>query len=118
MEKVLGIGALFFRARDPKMLSHWYTKHLGINIQNPVWYQEEGPTVFAPFEHDTDYFGHREQQWMVNFRVSDLEAMIAQRQAAGIAVETRTEWDSEIGRFARIQDPEGNPLELWEPARG
>lgn len=116
MEKVLGIGGLFFRARDPKALSAWYTEHLGIDGMAGVWRQEAGMTVFAPFEHDTGYFGRPEQAWMVNFRVADLDRMVAQLEAAGIAVETRAEWDmEEVGRFARIHDPEGNPIELWEP---
>lgn len=71
--------------------------------------------MFAPFAQDTEYFGRAEQQWMINFRVDDLTAMIAQLQAAGIAVETRAEWDGEVGKFARIHDPEGNPIELWQP---
>lgn len=117
-----GIGGLFFRARDPEALAGWYQEHLGIdNLATSVWQQQAGPTVFGPFSQDTEYFGRPEQQWMVNFRVDDLDALIAQLEAAGIAVETRAEWDSEAGRFARIHDSEGNPIELWEPgaaARG
>lgn len=116
LEKVTGIGGIFFRARDGNALSGWYARHLGVDPGNAVWQQQAGPTVFAPFKHDTDYFGRRDQQWMINFRVQDLSALIAQLEAAGIAVETRPDWDSEIGRFARIHDPEGNPIELWEPA--
>jgi len=117
MEKVLGIGGVFFRAEDPVALSRWYRDRLGIDIIGEgVWRQQEGPTVFAPFERATDYFGRESQQWMINFRVADLDAMIAQLEAAGIPVETRAEWDSEVGRFGRIHDPEGNPIELWEPA--
>jgi predicted enzyme related to lactoylglutathione lyase len=83
-----------------------------------VWRQQEGPTVFTPFAQDTDYFGRAKQQWLINFRVDDLDAMMADLKAAGIAVETRAEWDSEAGRFCRIHDPEGNPIELWEPSAG
>jgi len=115
LEKVTGIGGMFFRARDPKTLSRWYATHLGIDVDDAVWRQVAGPTVFAPFE-STDYFSRPEQQWMINFRVRDLDAMLRQLRAAGIAAETRSEWDSEVGRFARIHDPEGNPIELWEPA--
>ncbi|WP_170400355.1 VOC family protein [Ruegeria arenilitoris] len=116
MQKVNGIGGMFFRARDPDTLSAWYEKHLGVNYYDPVpWKQREGYTVFAPFAQDTEYFGRAEQQWMINFRVDDLAAMIAQLQGAGIMVETRDEWDSEVGKFARIHDPEGNPIELWQP---
>ncbi len=117
MQKVLGIGGVFFRARDPAVLSNWYTSHLGIDIADAVWRQGGGPTVFCPFKHDTEYFGRPEQQWMLNFRVEDLDAIVAQLQRHGIDVERRPEeWDSEVGRFARIHDPEGNPIELWEPA--
>lgn len=117
MAKVTGIGGLFFRARDPAAIAAWYETHLGIaNIQTDVWRQEAGTTIFGPFAAETDYFGRPEQQWMVNFRVDDLDAMMTKLKAAGIAVETRAEWDSEVGRFCRIHDPEGNPVELWEPA--
>lgn len=117
MTKVTGIGGLFFRARDPKALAAWYETHLGIDdIAKLAWQQQAGPTVFAPFAADTAYFGRPTQQWMVNFRVDDLDRMMADLKAADIAVETRAEWDSEVGRFCRIHDPEGNPIELWEPA--
>ncbi len=116
MEKVNGIGGFFFRAEDPEGLAKWYLEHLGVGFRDGVpWIQEEGPTVHAPFKADTDYFGPLTQAWMINFRVKDLDAMIAQLKAADIKVETRAEWDSEVGRFARVHDPEGNPIELWEP---
>jgi len=119
-ERVLGIGGLFFRSGDPKRLADWYQTHLGIDptpsdYNQPVWQQAAGPTVFAPFPKDTDYFGRAEQAWMVNFRVRDLNAMVAQLRAADIPVKL----DSEVypnGRFARLHDPDGNPIELWEPA--
>lgn len=118
MARVTGIGGVFFRARNPQALVAWYAEHLGIDdIAKSVWRQEAGATVFAPFADDTDYFGCREQQWMINFRVDDLDGMMARLTEAGIAVETRAEWDSEVGRFCRIHDPEGNPVELWEPAQ-
>lgn len=118
MEKVTGIGGMFFRAKDPAALTAWYAEHLGVTDLAAglgPWRQAEGLTVFAPFPADTDYFGPMDQSWMINFRVADLDAMIGQLKTAGIAVETRAEWDSEVGRFARIHDPEGNPVELWEP---
>ena len=112
MAKALGIGGVFFRAKDTDALSLWYETHLGVP---GFWMQEAGLTVFAPFKADTDYFPP-DRQWMINFRVDDLDAMMAQLKAAGIAVETRAEWDTpETGRFARIHDPEGNPIELWQP---
>lgn len=116
MERVTGIGGVFFRANDPEALGRWYADHLGIDMSDGTWQQAAGPTVYAPFKADTDYFGRRDQQWMINFRVNDLDALISQLRSADIEVETREEeWDSEIGRFARIHDPEGNPIELWEP---
>lgn len=115
MRNVTGLGGVFFRARDPDALTAWYARHLGIEGE-PVWSQEAGFTVFAPFPADTGYFGRPEQQFMLNFRVRDLDALMADLRAAGIEVETRAEWDSAVGRFARIHDPEGNPVELWEPA--
>ncbi len=115
MEKVTGIGGLFFRAQDPGKLSAWYMEHLGVGGE-PVWQQEAGYTVFSPFAANTEYFA-ADKQTMLNFRVNDLDAMIAQLKAADIEVETRAEWDApEVGRFARIHDPEGNPIELWEPS--
>lgn len=111
---VTGIGGLFFRARDPKALGAWYQQHLGIVASGTdVWMQQAGPTVFAPFSDDTDYFP-ADRQWMLNLRVEGIDELMASLQAAGIDVETRPEWD-EYGRFARIHDPEGNQIELWEP---
>jgi len=114
MARATGIGGIFFRSRDSRALAAWYETHLGIT---EFWNQQAGPTVFAPFREDTTYFA-ADRQWMINLRVDDLDALMAQLQAAGIAVETRPgEWDSpETGRFARIHDPEGNPIELWQPA--
>ena len=121
MEKVTGIGGLFFRAHDPKALGQWYQQHLGISLtptshNDPVWQQEAGPTVFSPFPQTTDYFGDAQKSWMVNFRVRDLDKMAAQLQAAGIAVKIDPQ-SYPIGRFARLHDPEGNPIELWQPAK-
>ena len=119
MERVTGIGGLFFKSKDPGRVAQWYEDHLGIkrvpdNYDDPPWAQEAGPTVFAPFNSDTDYFGRESQMWMMNCRVRDLDAMVSQLREAGIAVEV----DAEVhpnGRFARLYDPEGNPIELWEP---
>ncbi|MDW4499284.1 VOC family protein [Sulfitobacter sp. D35] len=116
MGQVNGFGGFFFRANDPEKLAAWYAEHLGITGPG-TWRPDEGVAVFAPFAADTDYFGDPSRQWMLNFRVSDLAGLIADLQAKGIAVTTKAEWDSEIGRFARIHDPEGNPIELWEPAQ-
>ncbi|MEX0283786.1 MAG: VOC family protein [Paracoccaceae bacterium] len=114
MAQATGIGGVFLRADDPQALGEWYNKHLGIDMSAGAWMQAAGPTVFAPFPRDSDYFPP-DRQVMLNFRVDDLSALITELEGAGIAVETRAEWDSEIGRFARIHDPEGNPVELWQP---
>lgn len=112
----LGIGGIFFRARDPEALQAWYRTHLGIGTADAWhWVQQAGPTVFMPFARDTDYFP-ADRQWMINFRVSQLDTLLTALREAGIAVTTNAEWDTpETGKFARIHDPEGNPVELWEP---
>jgi glyoxylase I family protein len=116
MARVSGIGGFFFRARNPEGLARWYKRHLGIDdFTKSVWEQEAGPTVFAPFPDGTDYFGSYTKQWMLNLRVDALDILIAELKAEGIEAETRPEWNSAAGRFARIHDPEGNPIELWEP---
>jgi catechol 2,3-dioxygenase-like lactoylglutathione lyase family enzyme len=123
---VLGIGGVFFRAKDPDSLGRWYKEHLNVgpgcvapgagDASEWVWMARGGPVVFAPFPADTDYFT-RDKAFMLNLRVSDLAQLIDSLQGNGIAVETRDEWnDPNVGRFARIHDPEGNPIELWEPA--
>jgi glyoxylase I family protein len=112
MAKATGIGGIFFRAADTDALARWYETHLGVA---GLWNQDAGLTVFAPFKQDSDYFPAN-RQWMINLRVDDLDGLMANLRAAGIAVETRPEWDTtETGCFARILDPEGNPVELWEP---
>jgi catechol 2,3-dioxygenase-like lactoylglutathione lyase family enzyme len=118
MEKVTGIGGVFFRARDPKALTQWYRDKLGVDLvpttyEESPWRQEAGPTAFAPFPKDTDYFGRAEQSWMINFRVRSLSRMVKQLEAAGVAVKVDPE-EYPNGRFARVHDPEGNPIELWE----
>ena len=120
MPRVTGIGGFFFRACDPEGLARWYTEHFGID---PVpgdyaimpWRQEAGPTVFAPFRAETEHFGDVARQWMLNLRVIDLDGLVAALRAAGIEVTVDPEAYPN-GRFARLSDPEGNPLELWEPA--
>ena len=119
MEVVKGIGGVFFRAKDPQRIRAWYEKHLGVapaptSYDAEPWQQHAGPTVFAPFDADTDYFGRAEQAWMINFRVDNLDAMVDQLQQDGIEVEI-DENEYPNGRFARLCDPEGNPVELWEP---
>ncbi|MBP9757832.1 MAG: VOC family protein [Candidatus Pacebacteria bacterium] len=117
MSYIKGIGGFFFRSNDPIGLKKWYTEVLGVEINEFVWQQEAGPTVFEPFKNDSDYFD-ASKQWMINFRVSDLKAFTAELEGKGVKVETKDEWNSmpEIGTFARVYDPEGNAIELWQPA--
>ena len=123
MERVTGIGGYFMRARDPEALSAWYQDMLGIDTTDGVWRQAAGPTVVAAFEDETDYFGSRpdgvdRQQTMLNFRVDDLDAMLEQLQAAEADVVDEIQEMEGIGRFGWVTDPEGNRIELWEPAPG
>ena len=114
---VTGIGGFFFRAQDPKALSAWYAEHLGVGDGEwGMWHPAGGKSVFAPFDAGTDYFPAA-KQWMINFRVERLDELTAGLAAKGIDVVTNPEWDAAgVGRFARIHDPEGNAIELWEPA--
>jgi predicted enzyme related to lactoylglutathione lyase len=120
MERALGIGGIFFRAQDPVALARWYRDALGIDVnsseQDAVWRPEGGPTVFAPFPADTNYFGRPDQAWMLNLRVRDLDAMRDQLRAIGAPVAEETQVLEGIGRFGWVADPEGNRIELWEPA--
>jgi len=122
------MGGLFFRAQDPDALNAWYREHLSVGggctgtdepaVNQWVWNVAGGPMVFAPFKADTDYFA-ADKQHMINLRVTDLDSLLEQLNAAGIDIVTKEEWDSpETGRFARIHDPEGNAIELWEPPAG
>ena len=120
MERVEGIGGFFFAAEDADELSRWYAEHLGVtappqSYDAEVWVQEAGPTVFAPFgaKHGTSpHLGPR--GWGLNFRVRDLPAMVAQLEAAGIEVTVDPETYPN-GTFAQLSDPEGNPVQLWQP---
>ncbi|MBA3723604.1 MAG: VOC family protein [Candidatus Levybacteria bacterium] len=116
MQKISGFGGYFFRAKDPEGLSKWYEKNFGINAMNSteIWMQQAGPTVFAPFPQDTDYFASPLQQAMVNFRVNDLDAMLEQLKTNGVRIDEERIEDS-VGKFASVYDPEGNKIELWEP---
>lgn len=119
-EAATGIGGFFFRAQNPKLLAAWYQQHLGIALtpqsyNDPVWTQEAGPTIVTPFPQDTGYFGDGAKSWLINFRVRNLEKLALQLEAAGIRVKRDPE-SYPNGRFARIHDPEGNPIELWQPA--
>jgi catechol 2,3-dioxygenase-like lactoylglutathione lyase family enzyme len=113
---VTGIGGFFFRARNPEALQAWYVQHLGLgSAPFGIWDTQAGPCVFTPMAQDTDYF-HADRQWMLNFRTDDLDQLCADLHAAGVEIIRKPEWDMPgVGRFARIHDPEGNPIELWQP---
>jgi predicted enzyme related to lactoylglutathione lyase len=122
---VIGMGGYFFRAINPEALKEWYRKHLGVGggcgtdengASNPYcWYHEGGPMVFEPFVEASDHFP-AEKQAMINLRVRDLKGLIRQLKNDGLDVIEKPEWEAtEAGSFARIHDPEGNPVELWEP---
>lgn len=119
MVNVLGIGGIFFRSKDPGRLAEWYKTHLGID---PVptsetmapWTTDAGVTIFSPFPDDTDYFPEK-NAFMLNFRIENLDEALQELNAAGIESTDILSMDG-VGRFARIHDPEGNPIELWEPA--
>jgi len=126
---VLGMGGLFFRSKDPESLAAWYKEHLGIGggcvaegVENEpnewVWFLKGGPMVFQPFKADSDYFA-ADKAFMINLRVTRLDEMLERLRAAGVEVITKPEWeDPTLGRFARIHDPEGNAVELWEQPAG
>jgi predicted enzyme related to lactoylglutathione lyase len=122
MERVLGIGGFFFRADDPVRLAAWYAEHLGVeppppSYDDPVWTQQAGETVFAPFGVDdgepSPHLGPG--GWGINFRVADLDAMVVQLRRARLDVEVDPQTYPN-GRFAQLVDPEGNPVQLWEPS--
>jgi predicted enzyme related to lactoylglutathione lyase len=121
MERVTGIGGIFQRAGEAGSLRAWYSEHLGIELSE--WgtasfdWTPGGATAYALFDSETDYFGRPEQAFMVNFRVADLDAMLAQLRAGGAEVIDGIQ-ESELGRFAWAVDPEGTRFELWEPAPG
>ena len=121
MEKVVGIGGVFFKARDPKALAAWYREHLGVPFEAGQTY---GPlksaaageqTVWSTFPLDTKYFGSGPAPFMVNYRVRNLDAMLAQLRAAGVQVDDKAQDYGDMGRFGWATDPDGNRFELWEP---
>lgn len=128
VERVTGIGGVFFKARDPKALSAWYQEKLGIALQQGGafslfrWREQEdstriGTTVWSLFPSDTKYFSPSSASFMVNYRVRDLDRMLAQLRALGVRVEGKVVEDFN-GKFAWVIDPEGNKIELWEPKAG
>lgn len=127
MARVTGIGGIFFKGQNPDKLSTWYRKHLDIEIDGDHvstfhWREHNAPereasTVWSIFPHDTTYFSPGNASFMINYRVANLDALLEQLRDEGVQVDEQRE-DSEYGRFAWIVDPEGNRIELWQPAPG
>jgi predicted enzyme related to lactoylglutathione lyase len=121
MERVTGIGGVFQRAGRTDALRAWYATHLGVAVEDwggaAFTWTPGGSTTWAVFDPDTEYFGRTDQQFMINFRVTDLDAMLAQLRASGVEVIDHVE-DSEYGRFGWAVDPEGTRFELWQPNPG
>ena len=126
MERVIGVGGIFFKANEPEQLTEWYRKHLGLNVEDwgGVAFQEgagaeltprrQSHLVWSPFDADTKYFAPSQKPFMINYRVHDLHAILDLLRAEGVEVEDKTE-ESEFGKFGWLMDPEGNRIELWEP---
>jgi predicted enzyme related to lactoylglutathione lyase len=123
MARVTGVGGVFLRSADPKALAKWYAEHLGITLSDfngtAFQWSDEGPagtgmTAWSAFPQDTGYFGEGQQQTMINYRVDDLDALLASLSAAGVWIDPKRE-DYGYGRFAWIKDCDGNRLELWQP---
>ena len=120
MARVTGVGGVFVRSRDPAALAAWYSRHLGVPTERyggATFHWDHGSTTWAPFPADTAYFGSSDQQAMVNFRVDDLRALLAELRTGGVEVLDKVE-ESEFGRFGWCVDLDGNRVELWEPAPG
>lgn len=124
MARVTGLGGVFFKAEDPEGMKAWYSDHLGIESDpggyvSFLWRPMDEPakvgrTAWSPFAADTGYFEPSHKQWMLNYRVDDLEGLLDRLRAAGVEVVGEVE-EYEYGRFGWIVDPEGNKVELWEP---
>jgi predicted enzyme related to lactoylglutathione lyase len=114
---VTGIGGVFFKARDPKKLAEWYAQHLGLEGASFQVFSGAASTVWAVFAESSDYFAPSQKPFMINFRVRDLETLLAELRAAGVTVDEKMGVE-ENGKFGWVMDPEGNRIELWEPAEG
>ena len=121
MKRVVGLGGIFFKAKDPKALYEWYRKHLGIESvagAGAMWRDADHPeipscNVFAIFPEDTKYFGPSQSSFMLNFRVENLDELLKSLREEGVEIDPKVD-DSDYGKFAWVMDPEGNRVELWE----
>lgn len=123
MKKVTGIGGIFFKCKDPKKVREWYQKNLGLNTNQYgavfEWRQgadttKKGFTQWSPFNEKTKYFEPSTRDFMINYRVEDLEALVGQLKENGVTIVDTIE-TVEYGKFVHIMDIEGNKIELWEP---
>lgn len=123
MKKVSGIGGVFFKCKDPQMVKDWYARNLGVVSDqygaNFEWRQADDPsktgiTVWSPFPGDTKYFDPSGKDFMINYRVENIEALVGELKSAGVTIlDEIASYD--YGKFVHILDPEGNKIELWEP---
>ena len=119
MAKVIGFGGVFFKSRDPEALRNWYAKHLGVATNDyGASFAEDtlrpGFTLWAPFGLETGYFAPSTKEFMLNFRVDDLDGLLARLRTEGVEVDPNVHED-ENGRFGWIMDPDGTRIELWQP---
>ena len=125
MQRVTGIGGIFFKSPDPKALSAWYRDHLGLDVSDWGgaifrWGGSDSPsgtTIWSPFADDTNYLAPSSAPFMINFRVADLDALLAALRVEGCTVLDKTD-SSEQGKFGWVIDPDGNKIELWQPPAG
>lgn len=123
LKKITGIGGIFFKSKDPAKMREWYQTNLGLNTNEYgavfEWYQgadnkKKGFSQWSPFKETTKYFEPSTKEFMINFRVSDLPALVDELKKNGVTVTDKIE-TVEYGKFVHILDLEGNKLELWEP---
>ena len=123
MKRVTGIGGIFFKCQDPQKIKDWYSKHLGLNTDQYgttfEWYQGDDPsqkgfTQWSPFEQNTSYIHPSKKEYMINYRVENLEWLLNELDKEDVTIISNIE-EYEYGKFAHIMDPEGNKIELWEP---
>ncbi len=123
MKKVTGVGGIFFKCKDPNKIKEWYKTHLGLDTDqygtNFEWRQgadatKKGFTQWSPFIETTKYFEPSTKDFMINYRVEDLEALVEQLEKEGVTITDKIE-SFEYGKFVHIIDIEGNKIELWEP---